>query len=140
MITPIFHYGKVKEAEARIEAAKVKLHEMQGNSPMIKEEVDELVMFTPLNETEIQQIVRIQLSSIMQQLETQGVKLEVTDKAIQWIADVGFDPQFGARPVKRALQRHLLNELSKQLLSGSIDISAPILVDVQNGQLSFGKK
>jgi ATP-dependent Clp protease ATP-binding subunit ClpB len=125
-----------------IEKTKTDVFELlkQNIRPEFLNRIDELVMFTPLNEAEIQQVVRLQLNGIMQQLETQGVKLEVTDQAIQWIANIGFDPQFGARPVKRALQRHLLNELSKQLLAGTIDISEPILVEALNGQLSFRKK
>jgi ATP-dependent Clp protease ATP-binding subunit ClpB len=125
-----------------IEKTKTDVFELlkQSIRPEFLNRIDELVMFTPLSETEIQQIVRLQLNGIMRQLETQGVRLDVSEKAIQWIAEAGFDPQFGARPVKRALQRHLLNELSKQLLSGAIDTSEPILVDTLNGQLRFGKK
>lgn len=105
--------------------------------PEFLNRVDEIIMFTPLNEKEIEEIVRIQLNNVMKMLAENGVKLEVTDKALHFIASEGFDPQFGARPVKRAIQRHVLNDLSKDLIGGNVDDSHPIIVDYENDKLIF---
>lgn len=105
--------------------------------PEFLNRVDEIIMFTPLNEKEIEEIVKIQLNNVMKMLAENGVKLEVTDKALHFIATEGFDPQFGARPVKRAIQRHILNDLSKDLIGGNVDDSHPIIVDYENDKLIF---
>jgi ATP-dependent Clp protease ATP-binding subunit ClpB len=94
-------------------------------------------MFTPLNENEIKDIVRLQLSSVTKMLKEAGITLEVTDKAIDFIASEGFDPEFGARPVKRAIQRYLLNDLSKKILAGSVDRNEPVIVDSENNTLVY---
>jgi ATP-dependent Clp protease ATP-binding subunit ClpB len=94
-------------------------------------------MFTPLNENEIKDIVRLQLSSVTKMLKEAGITLEVTDKAIDFIASEGFDPEFGARPVKRAIQRYLLNDLSKKILAGSVDRNEPVIVDSDNNTLVY---
>jgi len=126
--------------EEIIESTKNKVFELlkQTIKPEFLNRIDELIMFTPLNQSEIERIVHLQLNGIIKQLEISGVKLRVTDKAINWIAKTGFDPQYGARPVKRVLQRFLLNELSKQLISQSIDKSEAIVVDEKEGKLVFG--
>ena len=105
--------------------------------PEFLNRIDEIIMFTPLNENQIEEIVKIQLSNVMKMLAENGVKLEVTDKALHFIAEEGFDPQFGARPVKRAIQRYILNDLSKELISGKIDNEHPIIVDHEDGKLVF---
>jgi ATP-dependent Clp protease ATP-binding subunit ClpB len=94
-------------------------------------------MFTPLNENEIKDIVRLQLSSVTKMLKEAGITLEITDKAIDFIASEGFDPEFGARPVKRAIQRYLLNDLSKKILAGSVDRNEPVIVDSDNNTLVY---
>jgi len=94
-------------------------------------------MFTPLNEKEIADIVRLQIGSVQKMLKQNGVQLDVTDAAIDFIGKEGYDPQFGARPVKRVIQRGILNELSKQLIAQAVDKSKPIIVDVKNGALRF---
>ena len=94
-------------------------------------------MFTPLNNEEIHQIVRMQLENVKRMLADNGVKLEISEKAIDWISLAGFDPQFGARPIKRAIQRHLLNELSKQIIAQNIDQSKTLLVDSNENGLIF---
>lgn len=109
----------------------------QSIRPEFLNRIDELIVFTPLSQNEIQQIVHLQLNGIIGQMETNGIKLKVTEKAVQWIAKLGFDPQFGARPVKRVLQRHLLNELSKKIISQSIDSSRPVIVDEAADELVF---
>lgn len=105
--------------------------------PEFLNRIDEIIMFTPLNDDEIKMIVDLQLKHIEKMLAENGVKLEVTDKALQRIAEEGFDPQFGARPVKRVIQRYVLNELSKQLIAEKVDKSKPIVVDVKDDELIF---
>ncbi len=105
--------------------------------PEFLNRIDEIIMFTPLNEEQIAEIVEIQLNHIIKMLAENGVKLEVSKEALQFIAHEGYDPQFGARPVKRAIQRFILNDLSKELISGNVDNSRPIVVDYQNGKLVF---
>lgn len=105
--------------------------------PEFLNRIDETIMFLPLNKTEIEQIVRLQVNGVIKMLKENNIQLEVTTPAIQVLAKAGFDPEFGARPVKRALQRNLLNDLSKQLLAGSIRPEHPIIVDAQNDELIF---
>jgi len=125
--------------EEVIESTKISVFELlkQTIKPEFLNRIDELIMFTPLSQAEIRKIVLMQLNGLIKQLEINGVKLEVSEKAINWIAKIGFDPQFGARPVKRVLQRHLLNELSKQLIGQNIDKTKPITVDEKDGILVF---
>jgi ATP-dependent chaperone ClpB len=106
--------------------------------PEFLNRIDELIMFSPLNENEIKQIVGLQVEHIKRQLKENGVELHVTDAALAQIAKEGFDPQFGARPVKRVIQREVLNELSKRLIAQTIDRNKPIVVDVLAGTLIFG--
>ena len=105
--------------------------------PEFLNRIDEIVMFTPLNSEEIEQIVRLQAKGVAEILLENGIELEIDDSAIKFIAQAGFDPEFGARPVKRAMQRYLLNDLSKQLLAGSVDKSKPIKVTAENNMLVY---
>ena len=105
--------------------------------PEFLNRIDEIIMFEPLNEKEIEQVVRIQLDSVVKILKGNGVRLEFTDQAVEWIAHAGFDPEFGARPVKRVIQRSVLDVLSKRLLSGTVNHDQPIQIGVENGELSF---
>ena len=105
--------------------------------PEFLNRIDDLIMFMPLNQAEIRQIVQLQLNTIMKLLENSGIRIEVSEKAIDWLASAGFDPQFGARPIKRAIQRYLLNELSKQIIAQTIDHSQPIQVNERDGMLLF---
>ncbi|GHT44885.1 hypothetical protein FACS189438_3210 [Bacteroidia bacterium] len=105
--------------------------------PEFLNRIDETIVFTPLNEQEIRQIIAIQLEAIKKRLEPEGIILRFTDEALNFIAGEGFDPQFGARPVKRVIQKHVLNELAKSLLSGTIDRSHPITVDVAGQTIVF---
>lgn len=105
--------------------------------PEFLNRIDEITMFEPLREKEIEQVVRIQLNSVVAMLKENGVALNFSEKAIQKIAEVGFDPEFGARPVKRAIQSMVLNTLSKQLLAGTVDKSKPINIDELGGLLVF---
>ena len=99
--------------------------------------IDDLIMFTPLNKSEIRDIVKLQVNSIAKLLKTSGIELKLTDNALDYIAKVGYDPQFGARPVKRALQNLVLNELSEQIIAGKVDRSKPITVDFVSGELKI---
>ena len=125
--------------EAIIEETKDTLMEMLKKTirPEFLNRIDETIMFTPLNKGEIEQIVRLQVADISKRLADNGVELEVTDGAIEALAEAGFDPQFGARPIKRAIQRYLLNDLSKQLIAGSVNRDRPVTVDSENGNLVF---
>ena len=105
--------------------------------PEFLNRIDELIMFTPLQESEIRDIVGLQIKQVQGLLERNGVRLEVTEAAIDLFAEAGYDPQFGARPVKRVLQRMLLNELSKQLLAGRIDKEKIVEIDAKDGNIVF---
>ena len=105
--------------------------------PEFLNRIDEIMMFKPLNKDEIRHIVRLQVNSVAKSLQENGISMECTDAAIDAIAKAGFDPEFGARPVKRALQRELLNELSKKILSGEVRRDSKITVDASDGQLIF---
>ena len=105
--------------------------------PEFLNRIDDIIMFQPLNKEEIEQIVRLQINAVVKRLAAQEVTLHVNDDAIELIARAGFDPEFGARPVKRALQRLLLNDLSKALLAGTVDKSKTIEVSANGNSLSF---
>ena len=105
--------------------------------PEFLNRIDEIIMFQPLNKPQIEQIVRLQINGIRRMLEENGVTLQLTDQAIDFIATAGYDPEFGARPVKRAIQRYLLNDLSKKLLSQEVDRTRPIIVERSADGLKF---
>ena len=105
--------------------------------PEFLNRIDDIITFSPLNEAEIQQIVRLQVDKVVKMVSQNGITLQVTDDAIRLIARAGFDPQFGARPVKRAIQDKLLNELSKRIISGEIDHEKPVTVKVSGDELMF---
>ena len=105
--------------------------------PEFLNRIDETIMFTPLNEKQIRDIVSMQIAGVHKMLMDSGIDLRVTDDALDFIAHEGFDPQFGARPVKRALQRLVLNELSKSIIAGKVDHSKPVIVTLRNGELHF---
>ena len=105
--------------------------------PEFLNRIDEVIMFQPLLRNDIREIIKIQLYDLKGQLAKNGVQLEFTDYALDYLAENGFDPQFGARPLKRLIQKQIVNELSKKLLGGSIDKSKPVLVDVFDGVVVF---
>jgi len=94
-------------------------------------------MFTPLTEKDIKQIVRLQLKMVAKMLMQQQITLDATEEAVSWLSGKGFDPQYGARPVKRLMQREILNKLSKEILSGNIRTESVILLDSFNNELIF---
>ena len=105
--------------------------------PEFLNRIDETIVFTPLRRKEIDQIVRMQLDATARLLLSNGIELRYTPAAVEWIGDEGYDPEFGARPVRRVIQQTVLNELSKSILSGAVDRSSVITVDVADGSLYF---
>ncbi|MEZ3518640.1 MAG: ATP-dependent chaperone ClpB [Muribaculaceae bacterium] len=105
--------------------------------PEFLNRIDETVMFTPLDKKEIQEIVDIQVKSVRKMLASNGVQLEITAPALELLAEDGYDPEFGARPVKRTIQRLVLNQLSKDILAQKVDNSHPIVIDVKDNELIF---
>jgi ATP-dependent Clp protease ATP-binding subunit ClpB len=107
--------------------------------PEFLNRIDETVLFLPLTKQDIHKIVQIQLDQLIQQLKGRNIDLHVSEEAFNWIVEAGFDPYFGARPVKRVIQLNVLNALSKALLSGSIDTSEKVVMDIFDGQIVFRK-
>ena len=105
--------------------------------PEFLNRIDDIIMFTPLNEEEIRKIVTLQLDGVKKMLAQNGIALDFTDAALAFISDKGFDPQFGARPVKRVIQKYVLNELSKELLGGTVNKDRPITIDSDGMGLVF---
>ena len=128
--------------EALIEETQKEVMNMLKKTirPEFLNRIDETIMFLPLTHDQIKQVVSLQIQSITKMLEGNGVKLKLTDEALNFLADAGYDPEFGARPVKRAIQRYLLNDLSKTMLAQNIDREKPIVVSVENGALKFSNE
>lgn len=122
-----------------IEKTKQEVLDMlkQTIRPEFLNRIDETIMFTPLNRQEIEEIVGLQVKSVKRMLEANGITLEVTPAALSLLADEGYDPEFGARPVKRVIHRLVLNRLSKDILAQTVDRSRPIIIDVANDELGF---
>jgi ATP-dependent Clp protease ATP-binding subunit ClpB len=108
--------------------------------PELLNRIDETIMFTPLTKNDIKAIVKIQLGGLAKLLTKNNITLSYTDEAVDYIAEIGYDPQFGARPVKRVLQKNILNELSKQLLAGTVQPESDIILDQFEGQFVFRNK
>jgi ATP-dependent Clp protease ATP-binding subunit ClpB len=105
--------------------------------PEFLNRIDEIIMFTPLNRDEIHDIVKLQFKQVQQTLAEMGVTIEASDEALDWLAQLGYDPQFGARPLKRVIQKKILNELSKQILAGTVDKDSIIKIDMFDNQFVF---
>ena len=129
----------MKDPETAMEAAKVEVLGLlkQTVRPEFLNRIDDIVMFTPLNKKDIRQIVGLQLKGLTKLLAKQQITLDATDEAITYLAEKGFDPQYGARPVKRVIQREVLNQLSKEILAGKITTESIILLDSFNDELVF---
>ncbi len=128
-----------RKKEQILDNAKAQVMEMLKKTirPEFLNRIDETIMFTPLSKDEIRQIVTLQINAVKKMLADNNVELSVTDTAVDFIADAGYDPEFGARPVKRVIQRLILNDLSKKLLAGEVDATHPIVVDADNNGLVF---
>ena len=134
-----FEHITVANRDAVIEKTKKTVMEMLKKTirPEFLNRIDETIMFLPLTKEQIADVVRLQVNGVKKMLEQQDVTLDVTPAAIDFLASAGFDPEFGARPVKRAIQRYMLNDLSKQLLGGTVDRTKPIVVDAGSDGLVF---
>jgi ATP-dependent Clp protease ATP-binding subunit ClpB len=132
-------FETVKDPDTAMEAAKSEVLGLlkQSVRPEFLNRIDDIIMFTPLNKKDIQEIVRLQLKGVTKMLAKQQITLDATDEAIAYLSERGFDPQFGARPVKRVIQRDVLNALSKEILSGKITTDSIILLDSFNDTLVF---
>ena len=130
-----FEYLNDTNREEVIDKAKVAVMDMLKKTirPEFLNRIDETIMFLPLTKEQIGDVVRLQLERVKDMLEPQGIELQWTDPAINYLSDVGYDPEFGARPVKRAIQRYVLNDLSKSLLAGTVNRDKPVIID------SFGE-
>ena len=128
--------------EEKIEQCNNRVFELLKRTirPEFLNRIDEVIMFTPLQKSEIVSVVRLQVNQITKMLEHNGITMSVTPAAVEWIANEGYDPQFGARPVKRVIQRNLLNDLSKQILSEQVSKDSVIEVDVADNHLVFLNK
>jgi len=122
-----------------VEDLRTELFELlkQTIRPEFLNRIDDIIMFTPLTRKEIYQIVRLQFSLVAERLKKSGYETTITDAAVDWIAEAGFDPQFGARPVKRMMQKYLLNDLSKDIFAGKVTAGHPVAIDVKDDKLVF---
>jgi ATP-dependent Clp protease ATP-binding subunit ClpB len=127
--------------EQATEKAKFQVLELlkQTIRPEFLNRIDETIVFTPLTKTDLKQIVQIQFNHLKQILAEKDIQLHITADAFDWIAAAGYDPQFGARPVKRVIQRQVLNELSKALLAGTIDRTKTVVMDIFDSKIVFRK-
>ena len=132
-------FESVKDPETAMEGAKVEVLALlkQTVRPEFLNRIDDIIMFTPLSKANIQEIVELQLKGVSKMLLKQNIVLDATPEAIAYLAEKGYDPQFGARPVKRVIQREVLNELSKEILAGKITTDSIILLDSFNDSLVF---
>ena len=136
-----FENIKPAEFERAAEKAKFEVLELlrQTIRPEFLNRIDETIMFLPLTKENVKEIVTIQLNSLKKQLKEKDINLIVTDEAFEWITEAGYDPFFGARPVKRVIQKQVLNELSKALLSGTIDRTQNVVMDIFDSKVVFRK-
>jgi ATP-dependent Clp protease ATP-binding subunit ClpB len=130
-----------KNREDVIERTKTQVFEELKRSvrPEFLNRIDEVVMFNPLGKSQVKKIVQIQCNILAERLKERDITLMVSDEALNYLSEAGYDPQFGARPVKRLIQKQVLNNLSKQLLAGTIDVSQPVVLDVFDKQVVFRK-
>jgi ATP-dependent Clp protease ATP-binding subunit ClpB len=133
--------GVSKERDIEVAAEKARVEVMnllrQTIRPEFLNRVDEIIMFQPLLKKEIMGIVKIQLEGLKKLVAESGIQLQFSDYALEFLAEQGFDPQFGARPLKRLIQKEIVNQLSKRILAGDIDKSKPVVVDVFDGVVVF---
>ena len=135
------NFATLNEKNHDVVVAKTKseLFELlkQTIRPEFLNRIDELIMFTPLNREELKDIVKLQFKQVQDTLDEIGIKMVASDEALDWLAQLGYDPQFGARPLKRVIQKRILNELSKDILAGKVDKESSIKLDLKNNQFVF---
>ena len=139
IIQDAFEKVTEKNKEAVVEKTKIEVMNLlkQTIRPEFFNRIDEVIMFQPLMKKEIKGIIKIQLNALKELISKNGIDLEFTDYALEYLAENGYDPQFGARPLKRLIQREIVNQLSKKILAGDIDKTKPVLVDVFDGTVVF---
>ena len=132
-------FDSVKDIDTAMESAKIEVLGLlkQTVRPEFLNRIDDIIMFTPLSKDDIKQIVRLQLKGLTKMLSKQNITLDATNEAIEYISKRGYDPQYGARPVKRVIQKEVLNSLSKEILSGKVTTDSIILLDSFNETLVF---
>ena len=140
LIRENFEHINIRNRTEVIEKTKNEVFELLKKSvrPEFLNRIDEIIMFAPLDESQIMEIVKMQLYAVKNMLAENGIILEITDRAMEFISAEGYDPQFGARPVKRAIQKYVLNDLSKELISGKVNSEKPVVVDCVDGRIVFG--
>jgi ATP-dependent Clp protease ATP-binding subunit ClpB len=124
-----------------LETTKLQVYELLKKSvrPEFLNRVDETIMFRPLSQEDLRKIVRIQFQQIKQRIEAGGISVDITDEVLDYLARVGFDPQFGARPLKRVMQREILNELSKEMIAEHIVQGDEVNIELENDKIAFNK-
>jgi ATP-dependent Clp protease ATP-binding subunit ClpB len=134
-----FEGVKPRDLTATYETTKIQVFELLRRTlrPEFLNRIDEIIMFTPLQRTELRGIMRLQLQEVERLLAKQNLQISITDEALDWLTEFGYDPQFGARPLKRLIQKEIVNNLSKRILNGELTPEKPIVVDAINGQLQF---
>lgn len=132
-------YENMKDLDTAMETAKIEVLGLlkQSVRPEFLNRIDDIIMFTPLNKADIKEIVRLQLKGVTKMLSKQGITLDATEEAISYLAEKGYDPQYGARPVKRVIQKEVLNQLSKEILAGKVKTESIILIDSFDDSLVF---
>lgn len=132
-------FEKATDIHNATEAAKIEVMGLlrQNIRPEFLNRIDDIIMFTPLSKEDIVKIVRLQLDLLKKMVEKQHIIIDATEEAIQFLADKGYNPQYGARPIKRTIQKEVLNNLSRELLSGSIKADSIVLIDSFNDGLVF---
>src|SRR6185436_11228304 len=139
LIMEAFENVKEKDIEKTAEKARVEVMNLlrQTIRPEFLNRVDEIIMFQPLLKKDIMEILKIQLGNLKRLVAESGIDLQFGDYALEFLAEQGFDPQFGARPLKRLIQKEIVNKLSKRILAGDIDKTRPVLVDVFDNTVVF---
>ena len=132
-------FEAIKDIDSAIEAARIDVLGLlkQSIRPEFLNRIDDVIMFTPLNKENIKDIVGLQLKGVTKLLAKQNITFDATDQAIQYLAEKGYSPEYGARPVKRVIQKEVMNELSKEILSGKVTTDSIILLDAFDDTLVF---
>jgi ATP-dependent Clp protease ATP-binding subunit ClpB len=122
-----------------METTKIEVMDQLKKSvrPEFLNRIDDIILFAPLMENEIEEIVRVQLKSLEKMLAKNNIRIEVKEEAVKQLANEGFDPQFGARPLKRVIQKDIINELSKRILAGQVESDQKIVIDSVDGEIVF---
>jgi ATP-dependent Clp protease ATP-binding subunit ClpB len=139
LIQEAFDNAGEKDLEQVADKARVEVMNLlkQTIRPEFLNRVDEIIMFQPLKKKELKKIIEIQLRSIQKMVRENNIELEFTPYTLEYLVENGFDPQFGARPLKRLIQREIVNQLSKKILAGDIDKTKPVIIDVFDGLVVF---